>query len=377
MISLDNKKAKIILSVIIGILLILISVEICYIIKKSKTISSVKSELGQNKTIETSATSENNEVGNTIGENKTKEENKKEENKEEENKAKQNNTTSGTRYKLEINCQQNVINVYEKDKSGKYTKCIKAMTCSTGYATPASGTYYLKKYSGWEWKGLFGDVYGQYTTQVVGNILLHSVPYTRKYDKSSLEYWEYDKLGTAASMGCIRLTVANARWIFYNCEAGTPITFYRNSNPGPLGKPTTQKISSEAKYRGWDPTDPDPKNPWNNYNKPKPPKTETNVIENKVPDNNGVQNDINEINNTIENEVNEVENNTIANDVNEVENNTDENDVNDAENNTDVNDVNEVENNTDENDVNEVENNTIENDVNETENNINNINENI
>lgn len=115
------------------------------------------------------------------------------------------------------------------------------MPCSTGYATPTSGTYYLKKYAGWEWKGLFGDVYGQYTTQVTGNILLHSVPYTRKYDKSSLEYWEYDKLGTAASMGCIRLNVANARWIFYNCEAGTPVTFYMDSNPGPLGKPASQK----------------------------------------------------------------------------------------------------------------------------------------
>ena len=96
-----------------------------------------------------------------------------------------------------------------------------------------------------------------------------------------MEYWEYDKLGTAASMGCIRLNVANARWIFYNCEAGTPVTFYMDSNPGPLGKPASQKISSQTEYRGWDPTDPDPKNPWNNYNKPTPPKEdEKNIIEN-------------------------------------------------------------------------------------------------
>lgn len=102
-------------------------------------------------------------------------------------------------------------------------------------------TYSLKKYGGWEWKGLFGDVFGQYATQITGNILFHSVPYTEKGNKASLEYWEYDKLGTPASMGCVRLTVKNAKWIYDNCMAGTPVTFYEDSNPGPLGKPTEQK----------------------------------------------------------------------------------------------------------------------------------------
>ena len=243
----ENKKIKIILIAIISILVILLGAEAFLILKDTKTIKNAKQGLDANKTIQTSTNPENDvkeeqpTEENTIKE--TPSEEKKEENKPE---VKKNDTENGTRYKLEINCQANVINVYEKDSNGKYTKCIKAMACSTGYATPQSGTYYLKKYGGWEWKGLFGDVYGQYTTQVEGNILLHSVPYLRKYDKSSLEYWEYNKLGTAASMGCIRLTVADAYWVFYNCQAGTPVTFYRSSNPGPLGKPATPKISSDA-----------------------------------------------------------------------------------------------------------------------------------
>ena len=53
-------------------------------------------------------------------------------------------------------------------------------------------------------------------TQITGNILFHSVPYTEKYNNASLEYWEYDKLGTSASLGCIRLTVKNAKWIYDN-----------------------------------------------------------------------------------------------------------------------------------------------------------------
>lgn len=173
----------------------------------------------------------------------------------------------GKKYKLEVNCEQNVVNVYTKDENGEYTNCVKAMLCSVGPATPTSGTYSLKKYSAWEWKGLFGDVYGQYATQITGNILFHSVPYTEKYNNASLEYWEYDKLGTSASMGCVRLTVKNAKWIYDNCEAGTLVKFYKDSNPGPLGKPTEQKISSEEEYRNWDPTDPNPNNPWKNYSK--------------------------------------------------------------------------------------------------------------
>ena len=64
-------------------------------------------------------------------------------------------------------------------------------------------------------------------------------------------------------MGCIRLTVADAQWIYYNCPLGTSVEFYTSSNPGPLGKPGIQKVSNAGDpYRGWDPTDPDSRNPW-------------------------------------------------------------------------------------------------------------------
>ena len=139
------------------------------------------------------------------------------------------------------------------------------MLCSVGFATPTSGTYSLKKYGGWEWKGLQGDVYGQYATQITGNILFHSVPYTEKYNNASLEYWEYDKLGTSASLGCIRLTVKNAKWIYDNCVAGTKVYFYKDSNPGPLGKPSERKISGDSEVNSWDPTDPASDNPWKEY----------------------------------------------------------------------------------------------------------------
>lgn len=80
----------------------------------------------------------------------------------------------------------------------------------------------------------------RYSTRIIGGILFHSVPYTSE-SEDSLEYWEYDKLGTTASLGCVRLSVADTKWIFDNCEVGTQVEFYTSSDPGPLGKPTAQK----------------------------------------------------------------------------------------------------------------------------------------
>ena len=68
--------------------------------------------------------------------------------------------------------------------------------------------------------------------------------------------------GTAASMGCIRMTVKDAKWIYENCKSGTTVEFYSSENPGPLGKPEAMKITEYNDYRGWDPTDPNENNPW-------------------------------------------------------------------------------------------------------------------
>ena len=95
-------------------------------------------------------------------------------------------------YYIKVNNQANVVTVYKKDSHGKYTVPIKAMICSIGSATPESGTYSMSdKYT---WRLLEGNVYGQYACRITGSILFHSVPYEQK-DKTTLEWWEYDKLG--------------------------------------------------------------------------------------------------------------------------------------------------------------------------------------
>ena len=257
-------------------------------------------------------------------------------------------------YYIKVNYTQNVVTIYGKDENGNYTKPIKAMLCSTGSATPTSGTYSIS--SKYTWLPLFGGVYGQYSTRIVGHILFHSVPYQIKGDKGSLEYWEYDKLGTSASAGCIRLTVQDAKWIYNNCTSGTKVEFYADSNPGPLGKPTAQKISSEVAVRDWDPTDPDSSNPWKTYKKENTQNNNTNNSVTNIVNPGSTNNMINNmINNNINNTINNTNNvNTINNDKNNTISNTVNNNINNTINNNVTNNIinNTVKNNINNNNIN-------------------------
>lgn len=164
-------------------------------------------------------------------------------------------------YYIKINRQQNCVTVYALDSKGKYTKPVKAFACSVGVnnATP-TGTFSIP--AKYRWHTLMGGVYGQYCSRIHGGVLFHSVFYSSQ-DPSRLAYNSYNRLGQTASHGCVRLNVEDAKWIYDNCPVGTKVTIYDSKDPGPLGKPTPIRIDVNSPYRGWDPTDPDPENPWN------------------------------------------------------------------------------------------------------------------
>ncbi|MBE6954547.1 MAG: hypothetical protein E7449_01375 [Ruminococcaceae bacterium] len=168
-------------------------------------------------------------------------------------------------YAIKVNRACNTVTIYESDENGQYTKPIKAMICSTGREgceTPL-GTFYLIDYRS-EWRLMLDGTYGQYATCFYGNFLFHSVCYADDSHDAMVRE-AYNNLGNAASMGCVRLQTMDAKWIFDNCPAGTPVTIYDDpDDPGPLGKP--DKVVDEITlqmYNGWDPTDPAEGNPWN------------------------------------------------------------------------------------------------------------------
>lgn len=168
------------------------------------------------------------------------------------------------KYYMEIIRNHNTVIIYELDENNEYTKIAKVFPCSTGRngRTP-TGIFYSKK--GASWGSLIGGVWGQYYTVITGDILIHSVPYYTR-SKDNLEWEEYNKLGSEASAGCVRLTVADAKWIFDNCPSGMKIKIYDGELPNGVTKPTALKIDENSPFRGWDPTDPDINNPYNKKN---------------------------------------------------------------------------------------------------------------
>lgn len=169
--------------------------------------------------------------------------------------------SNGLPYCIMVNRQENTVTVYTTDDAGAYTVPIRAMVCSTARAgyTTATGTFSISdKY---RWHLMEGDVYTQYDSRFNKHTLFHSICFSECYRPDTLITSQYNKLGQDASMGCIRLQTIDAKWIYDNCAAGTVVKIYDSPNPGPLGKPEKVPASIPASPR-WDPTDPDPDNPY-------------------------------------------------------------------------------------------------------------------
>lgn len=154
-------------------------------------------------------------------------------------------------YTIRVNRKGSCVTVYAKDGKRGYTIPVVAFVCSAGNNTPL-GTFTIKDKL--RWHELDGPSWGQWCEHLTTNILFHSVYYDRERDNKSLNVKAYNKLGTVASHGCIRLRAGDAKWIYDNCKIGTKVTIYDNKKvPGPFDKPKAKKLSAS---HTWDPTDP-------------------------------------------------------------------------------------------------------------------------
>ena len=173
--------------------------------------------------------------------------------------------TTDLPYLIMVNRAMCCVTIYEKDETGQFTVPVKAFVCSVGregHDTP-TGTYTTSDM--FRWAVMADSTRAQYVYRFKGSYLFHSVPYLSS-SKDTLETEEYNKLGSPASLGCVRLCVADAIWIYENCPVNTTVILYDDeSSPGPLGKPESIKIPLDSPYAGWDPTDPDEANPWHAF----------------------------------------------------------------------------------------------------------------
>lgn len=153
-------------------------------------------------------------------------------------------------YLLKVNKTLNCLTVYAKDGDKGYIIPVKAMLTSVGDDTPVGTFKTPEKY---RWRLMVNDTYTQYATRITQGFLLHSITYDVP-DINSLMTVGYNGLGVTRSLGCVRLTCENAKWIYDNCALGSSVQIYEDPNmASPFDKPELIPLSFG---QTWDPTDP-------------------------------------------------------------------------------------------------------------------------
>ena len=136
-------------------------------------------------------------------------------------------------YRVEVSLTDQIVTVYQMVNGGanlgkdEQYEQIKRFSCSTGLNNTTPRGIFLDGFplNRWHYFKKF-DCWAQYSFEVEGNILFHSVLYS-KQDESALRNGSVWSLGTPASHGCIRLQVEDAKWLFENCKRGSLVIVIR------------------------------------------------------------------------------------------------------------------------------------------------------
>ena len=176
-------------------------------------------------------------------------------------------TPEPTRYTLMVDRLNQIVRAYTYDEHGEYTVLVREMICSTGTKsnpTPLGTTIMPKRRARWGYFPTW-DSHAQYLTRIDAANAFHSVLYYDA-DERLLAESSFDALGNAASHGCVRLLVSDAKWIYDNCSEGTIITVYEGEydpeytmtlkptlnrdslRENPLPKPTPTPIYSRENF---------------------------------------------------------------------------------------------------------------------------------
>lgn len=166
-------------------------------------------------------------------------------------------------YAILVNIKTGCATVYTYNAYGIYNVAVRAMAVSVGKGTKtAENSYNTGEKERW-YSADDGRHY-QFATEFGGDEYDYrfcSTPFS-KIASASLIADEYNKLGTACTEGDIWLSVADAKWIYDNCDEGTLVKVTNTTGNDPLGVPGTMKLSDDSKSKNWDPTDSNKKNPY-------------------------------------------------------------------------------------------------------------------
>ena len=148
-------------------------------------------------------------------------------------------------YYLVVDMTNQYVTAYESASGAP----VRNMICSTGRVrgTTPTGTFSIKSNAVNAWVAFESCYvrYGKKLTVPNKNIWFHSILYAR-HSVSSLSWESFNKLGSPASHGCIRLTPIDAQWISYNCKQGTTVRILYGAKNGAEAK----RLKSELKAKG-------------------------------------------------------------------------------------------------------------------------------
>lgn len=153
--EINNKKKKIIIKIFIAAIILILTLGIFAGILIYKMVNTEKQNGNVNTLyIEESYNEETNNQIMTVELENQNTENVIDQNTENQTQNTNTNTVNKPKkvdptYYIKVNNQANVVTIYKKDKSGKYTAPVKAMVCSIGTATPTSGVYSISDKYTW------------------------------------------------------------------------------------------------------------------------------------------------------------------------------------------------------------------------------------
>ena len=155
-------------------------------------------------------------------------------------------------YRIVVDLTNQICTVYGvySDGKGKPIMSEFVSTASKRHTTP-TGNFKIQGASGGRKAKLrtakmsSGKSYAEYLCRFHGGKCMHTVPYKTRQTTGHVFKGEFNKLGTPASAGCVRMPNKLAKFIYNNCPVGTPVVVLKGKKGDyPMGKPTKYKATS-------------------------------------------------------------------------------------------------------------------------------------
>lgn len=166
-----------------------------------------------------------------------------------------------TDYQIRINLVGNRVTVFSKGETGEYDVEVKTMACSA-YDNGVTDTANYEIIDQNEWRQWSDKTFSKYVSQIAKDIFICTSPYSAKSDDTLITDL-YNGIGENRSPVNIWVSMADAKWIYDNCQLNTSVVIYNDeTNPGSGNNAHTIDIPLESPNANWDPTSDLDNNPW-------------------------------------------------------------------------------------------------------------------